>query len=459
MSKTLYKQRKIGASQITGPLIILEDVGDVGFDELIEIEQGDIKRTGRVLDVSEDRAVCQVFEGTSGLNRQEVRTHFTGEPMKLPVSEEMIGRTFDGMGNPVDGGGEVIAEQERNINGYPLNPEAREYPRDNILTGVSGIDGLTTLIRGQKLPIFSGSGLPHNKLAAQIVNQAKIAKEEDFNIIFAAMGIKADDANYFQRKFEEEGAIGRLITFLNLADSPTVERILTPRCALTAAEYLAFEKGRHVLVVLTDMTSYCEALREIASARGEVPSRKGFPGYMYSDLASLYERTGRVESEEGSITQLPILSMPNDDITHPIPDLTGYITEGQVVLSREKYQKGLYPPIDVLPSLSRLMKDGIGEDDTREDHPDLFSQLYAAYSRVKRVRSLASIIGEEELSETDRSYLEFGDRFEEEFLDQGVEEMRELEQTLELGWDVLRELPEEELTRVSEENIDKYWRT
>ncbi len=457
MPNKYYKKLRKGAQEITGPLLILENPGDVGFDELLEIEQNGRKRIGRVLEVSDNKVVCQVFEGTAGLKKESVKIHFTGHPMRLPVSEDMIGRTFDGMGRPIDDGGAIIPEKKLNVNGYPLNPDARAYPRDNIMTGVSGIDALTTLIRGQKLPIFSGSGLPHNELAAQVVNQAKISRDEDFNIIFAAMGIKADDATFFRQKFEEGGALNRLITFLNLADSPTVERIITPRCALTAAEYLAFEKGRHVLVVLTDMTNYCEALREIASARGEVPSRKGFPGYLYSDLATLYERTGRVKSRKGSITQLPVLTMPNDDITHPIPDLTGYITEGQIVLSRELHQKGLYPPIDVLPSLSRLMKDGIGKDHTREDHPNLFSQLYASYSRVQRVRSLASIIGEEELSETDRSYLEYGDRFENEFLTQKTDESRNIEQTLEMGWNILRELPESELSRVTKDEIEKYW--
>lgn len=457
MPKKYYKKSRIGAREITGPLLILDNPGEVGFDELLEIEQDGEKRIGRVLEVSETQVVCQIFEGTAGLERETVKVHFTGEAMKLPVSEDMIGRTFDGMGRPIDEGGDIIPEKELNVNGYPLNPDARAYPRDNIITGISGIDGLTTLIRGQKLPIFSGSGLPHNDLAVQIVNQAKISKDEDFNIIFAAMGIKADDAAYFRKKFEEGGALNRLITFLNLADSPTVERIITPRAALTAAEYLAFEKGRHVLVVITDMTNYCEALREIASARGEVPSRKGFPGYLYTDLATLYERTGRVEGRRGSITQIPVLTMPNDDITHPIPDLTGYITEGQIVLSRDLVQKGLYPPIEVLPSLSRLMKDGIGAGQTREDHPNLFSQLYASYSRVQRVRSLASIIGEEELSETDRSYLEYGDQFENEFLTQGQEERRDIEQTLELGWKILRTLPESELSRVTEDEIEKYW--
>jgi len=454
---SIYQKKHIGALGITGPLLIVEGVEGVGFGELIEIEQKGIKRLGRVLEVTRDRAVCQIFAGTSGVDRERVRIRFTGSPMKLPVSEEMVGRTFDGLGSPIDGVGEIIGEEELDVNGYPLNPEAREYPRDNIITGISAIDGLTTLIRGQKLPIFSCSGIPHNEIAVQIVNQAKIAREENFNIVFAAMGIKADDASFFLRKFEEGGALGHLVTFLNLADSPSVERLITPRCALTVAEYLAFQKGRHVLVIMTDLTNYCEALREVASARGEVPSRKGYPGYLYSDLATLYERTGRVEGKEGTITQIPILTMPNDDITHPIPDLTGYITEGQIVLSRELHQRDIYPPIDILSSLSRLMKDGIGEGQTRKDHPHLYSQLYASYSRVMRIRSLASIIGEEELSEIDRNYLKFGIAFEEEFQKQSKTENRSMEETLRLGWQVLSNLPESELTRVSREEIEKYW--
>lgn len=452
----IYLKKHIGASEIFGPLLVVDGVSNVGFGELVEIEQKNMRRIGRVLEVDGERAVCQIFAGTSGIDRSQIRIRFTGSPMKIPVSEEMVGRTFNGLGVPIDGG-DIIGKEERDINGYPLNPDAREYPRDNIITGVSAIDGLATLIRGQKLPIFSGSGLPHNEIAAQIVNQSKISVEEDFYIIFVGIGIKADDASFFLKKFEEGGALGRLITFLNLADSPSVERLITPRCALTVAEYLAFDKDKHVLVIMSDLTNYCEALREVSSARGEVPSRKGYPGYLYSDLASVYERTGRAEGKNGSITQIPILTMPNDDITHPIPDLTGYITEGQIVLSRELHQRGIYPPIDVLSSLSRLMKDGIGEGRTREDHQNLYSQLYASYSRVSRIRSLASIIGEEELSETDRSYLRFGDAFESEFLNQGKDENRNIEETLKLGWSVLNRLPESELTRVSKKEIEKYW--
>jgi V/A-type H+-transporting ATPase subunit B len=452
----IYLKKHIGASEILGPLLVVDGVSNVGFGEMVEIEQKDMRRLGRVLEVDGERAVCQIFAGTSGIDRSQIRIRFTGSPMKISVSEEMVGRTFNGLGIPIDGG-DIIGEKERDINGYPLNPDAREYPRDNIITGISAIDGLATLIRGQKLPIFSGSGLPHNEIAAQIVNQSKISEEEDFYIIFVGIGIKADDASFFLKKFEEGGALGRLITFLNLADSPSVERLITPRCALTVAEYLAFDKDKHVLVIISDLINYCEALREVSSARGEVPSRKGYPGYLYSDLASVYERTGRVEGKDGSITQIPILTMPNDDITHPIPDLTGYITEGQIVLSRELHQRGIYPPVDVLSSLSRLMKDGIGEGQTREDHQNLYSQLYASYSRVSRIRSLASIIGEEELSETDRSYLKFGNAFENEFLSQGKDEIRTIEETLKLGWSVLNRLPESELTRVSKKEIEKYW--
>jgi len=452
----LYEKKHIGASVISGPLIVVEGVEGVGFGEMVEVEQGDIKRVGRVIEVDDDRAVIQVFYGTSGINREKVRTRFVGSPITIPVSEEMLGRVFDGLGRPMDGGGEVLGEEERDVNGLPLNPDVREYPRDNIITGISAIDALATLIRGQKLPIFSGAGLPHNEMAAQIVNQARISTEEEFVIVFAAIGIKADEADFFQRRFEEGGELKRLVTFLNFADSPSVERIITPRCALTVAEFLAFEKDKHVLVVLSDLTNYCEALREIASLRGEVPSRKGYPGYLYSDLASLYERTGRVKGRKGSITQIPILTMPNDDITHPIPDLTGYITEGQIVLSRKMHQKGIYPPFDPLSSLSRLMKDGIGEGKTRKDHPNVYGQLYSSYSRVQRIRSLASIIGEEELSEVDRRYLKFGDNFEKIFLQQDSREVRKIEETLNIGWKLLEMLPRSELTRVKESEIDEF---
>jgi V/A-type H+-transporting ATPase subunit B len=452
----LYEKKHIGASVISGPLLVIEGVRGVGFGEMVEIEQEDIKRVGRVIEVDEDRAVAQIFSGTSGINREKVRIRFVGSPITISVSEEMLGRVFDGLGRPLDGGGEVLGEEERDVNGFPLNPDGREYPRDNILTGISAIDSLATLIRGQKLPIFSGSGLPHNEIAAQIVNQARISETEKFVIVFAAMGIKADEADFFLKKFEEGGELRRLVTFLNFADSPSVERLITPRCALSVAEFLAFEKDKHVLVILSDITNYCEALREVSSVRGEVPSRKGYPGYLYSDLASLYERTGRVKGKKGSITQIPILTMPNDDITHPIPDLTGYITEGQIVLSREMHQKGIYPPFDTLSSLSRLMKDGIGEGKTRKDHPDLYGQLYASYSRVQKVRSLASIIGEEELSEVDRSYLNFGEKFEKTFLQQNPRESRTIEETLNMGWKLLRVLPRSELARIKEDEINEF---
>jgi V/A-type H+-transporting ATPase subunit B len=452
----LYEKKHIGANVISGPLLVIEGVKGVGFGEMVEIEQDDIKRVGRVIEVDDDRAVAQIFSGTSGINREKVRIRFVGSPITISVSEEMLGRVFDGLGRPLDGGGEVLGEKERDVNGFPLNPDGREYPRDNIMTGISAIDSLTTLIRGQKLPIFSGSGLPHNEIAAQIVNQARISETEEFVIIFAAMGIKADEADFFLKKFEEGGELRRLVTFLNFADSPSVERLITPRCALSVAEFLAFEKDKHVLVILSDITNYCEALREVSSVRGEVPSRKGYPGYLYSDLASLYERTGRIKGKKGSITQIPILTMPNDDITHPIPDLTGYITEGQIVLSREMHQKGIYPPFDTLSSLSRLMKDGIGEGKTRKDHPDLYGQLYASYSRVQKVRSLASIIGEEELSEIDRSYLNFGEKFEKTFLQQNSRESRTIEETLNMGWELLRVLPRSELARINEEEINEF---
>jgi len=452
----LYEKKHIGASVISGPLIIVEGVEGVGFGEKVEVEQGDIRRVGRVIEVDEDRAVIQVFSGTSGINREKVRTRFVGSPITIPVSEEMLGRVFNGIGRPMDGGGEILGVEEKDVNGFPLNPDAREYPRDNIITGISAIDALATLIRGQKLPIFSGAGLPHNEMAAQIVNQARISTEEEFVIVFAAIGIKADEADFFLKRFEEGGELKRLVTFLNFADSPSVERIITPRCALTVAEFLAFEKEKHVLVILSDLTNYCEALREVSSVRGEVPSRKGYPGYLYSDLASLYERTGRVKGRKGSITQIPILTMPNDDITHPIPDLTGYITEGQIVLSREMHQKGIYPPFDPLSSLSRLMKDGIGEGKTRKDHPNVYGQLYVSYSRVQRIRSLASIIGEEELSEVDRRYLNFGDKFEKIFLQQDSREARTIEETLNIGWKLLEILPKSELTRVKESEIDEF---
>ncbi|MEO0294145.1 MAG: V-type ATP synthase subunit B [candidate division WOR-3 bacterium] len=452
----IFEKKHIGATAISGPFLFVEKIKGVGFGEMVEIEQEEEKRVGRVVEVDEDRAIIQIFSGTSGLNRNRVKIRFTGSPITISVSEEMLGRVFDGIGRPIDGGGEVIGEEEVDINGLPLNPEVREYPRDNIITGISAIDGLATLIQGQKLPIFSCSGLPHNEMAAQIVNQAQIYKNEEFVIVFAAIGIKAVEADFFLKSFEEGGKLDRLITFLNLADSPSVERLITPRCALSVAEFFAFKKEKHVLVILTDITNYCEALREISSIRGEVPSKRGYPGYLYSDLASIYERSGKVKGGKGSITQIPILTMPNDDITHPIPDLTGYITEGQIVLSREMHQKGIYPPFDTLSSLSRLMKDGIGDGKTRKDHFNLYNQLYTSYSRVQKVRSLASIIGEEELSEVDRSYLAFGEKFEKEFIKQDPKELRSIEETLDKGWEVLKKLPKSELTKVKEEEINEF---
>ena len=449
----------IGASRIDGPLVFVEGVRDVAFDEVAVIRGRDgQERFGRVLEVDEGFAVVQVFEGTSGLSPEGTRMRFVGRPLEIPVSRNMLGRTFDGLGRPVDGGPPPLTEERRDVNGLPINPFARDYPRDFIQTGISAIDGMNTLVRGQKLPIFSGSGLPHNLIAAQITRQAKILSEDvEFTIVFAAMGVKYDVARFFMGNFEESGVLDNVALFFSLADDPSIERLVTPRAALTLAEHLAFDCDMHVLVILTDMTNYCESLREIATARGEIPSRKGYPGYLYSDLASIYERAGRVRDGEGSITQMPILTMPSDDISHPVPDLTGYITEGQIVLEREMFQRGIYPPIAGLPSLSRLMKDGIGEGRTRADHPHLASQLFAAYSVVKDVRSLASVIGAEELSTSDRKYLQFGERLENEFIRQDDHENRDIERTLEIGWDVLTELPRSELHRVSEEEIRAYY--
>ncbi|WP_105615561.1 V-type ATP synthase subunit B [Vallitalea okinawensis] len=452
----------VGLKEIKGSLIILEGVTDVAFEEIVEItlEHGE-KRVGRVIQITGDVAIVQIFEGTVGLSGSNTKTLFTGHPLEMPLSKEVLGRTFDGKGRPIDGLGEILAEKKIDINGSPLNPVTRKYPRNFIQTGISAIDGLTTLIRGQKLPVFSGNGLPHDQLAVQIVQQAKIAEGkgiENFAVVFAAMGVKNDVADYFRRSFEESGVIQKVAMFLNLANDPVAERIVTPRCALTTAEYLAFEHNMHVLVILTDMTSYCEALREISSSKGEIPSRKGFPGYTYSDLASLYERAGMLKDREGSITQIPILTMPNDDITHPIPDLTGYITEGQVVLSRELHQKGVYPPIIVLPSLSRLMKDGIGKGYTREDHPSVANQLFAAYAHVQEVKALASVIGEDELSDIDKKYMTFGHAFEKEFVSQGRNENRDIDGTLDLGWSLLGILPREELDRIAPELLDEYYK-
>ena len=450
----------IGLKEINGPMVVIDHVPDVSFDEMVELvlDSGET-RLGRVVEVEGERAVIQVFEGTTGLSLTNTRTKFTGKPMEIPLSEEMLGRIFNGSGRPIDGLGEVYAEKYADINGKPLNPVARTYPRSYIRTGISAIDALMTLIRGQKLPIFSGSGMSHNRLAVQIVRQAKIAEDsgQKFAIVFAAMGVKNDVADYFRRSFEESGALSRVVMFLNLSNDPIIERILTPRCALTVAEYLAYEKNMHILVIMTDMTSYAEALRELSSSKGEIPGRKGYPGYLYSDLASLYERAGIVEGAEGSVTQIPILTMPNDDITHPIPDLTGYITEGQIVLDRTLNGQSIYPPISVLPSLSRLMKDGIGEGYTREDHQMVSNQLFAAYAKVQDARSLASVIGEEELSDTDKAYLKFGTLFEKHFIDQGFDVNRSIDETLDLGWSLLSTLPKSELDRVDEEHLEHYY--
>lgn len=451
------KTLKIGLDDINGSLVALEGVSGVGYDEMAVLELANgTKRNGRVVAIEGERAILQIFEGTNGLSLDNTVTEFKGKPMMLPLSEEILGRTFNGAGRPIDGFGEVFPEKYSDINSMPINPVSRVYPRNYIRTGISTIDCLMTLIRGQKLPIFSGNGLDHNKLAVQLVRQARIADGDgkDFCIVFAAMGVKNDVAEYFRRSFEENGSIMRVAMFLNLANDPIIERILTPRCALTAAEYLAFEKNMHVLVVLTDMTSYAEALREISSSKGEIPGRKGYPGYLYSDLASIYERAGVIDTASGSVTQLPILSMPNDDITHPIPDLTGYITEGQIVLDRSLSNAGVYPPISVLPSLSRLMKDGIGQGYTRADHSSCANQLFAAYAKVQDAVSLASVIGEDELSPVDKKYLHFGKMFEKYFISQRFDENRSIEETLDLGWALLSLLPKSELDRVDDATLN-----
>lgn len=447
-----------GLAEMRGSLIALEGVTGVNYDEVAEISLEDgSRRHGRVILIDGDKVVLQVFEGTEGIDMETVNTHFTGKPVTIALSREILGRIFDGAGRPIDGLSGVFPDERRDINGSPINPVSRQYPRSCILTGISAIDATATLIRGQKLPIFSGAGMAHNELAAQIVRQARVLGEnEEFAIVFCAMGVKNDTAEFFKKDFQESGAQGRVVSFLNLASDPIIERILAPRCALTAAEYLAFRHGYHVLVVMTDMTSYCEALREYSSSKGEIPSRKGYPSYMYSDLASIYERAGMIRGLPGSVTLMPLLTMPGDDISHPVPDLTGYITEGQIVLSRELEQKGIYPPIAILPSLSRLMKDGVGEGFTREDHAELANQLFASYSAVSDARSLASVIGEDELSTIDRKYIEFGERFEREFINQGMYEDRSLEETLDLGWRLLSILPRSELGRVSDEILNRY---
>ena len=449
----------IGIEEVSGPLVMVKGIHNVGYNELAEVidSEGNV-RLGMILETSEGAAVIQVFEGTSGLSIPGTRVRFRGEPLKFGVSGEILGRVFNGLGKPIDDGPPPKEDMRMDVNGLPINPTAREYPREFIQTGISAIDGMNTLVRGQKLPVFSGSGLPHNKIVAQITRQAKIIGEEtQFAVVFAAMGIKHDVASYFIKNFEESGVLGKVVLFLNLADDPSVERLVTPRTALTAAEFLAFQMNMHVLVILTDMTNYCESLREISTIREEIPSRKGYPGYLYSDLSIIYERAGMVKGVEGSITQMPILTMPNDDISHPVPDLSGYITEGQIVLERELDHRNIYPPIAGLPSLSRLMKDGIGEGMTREDHAHVASQLFSAYSHVKDVRALAAVIGDEELTPLDRIYLDFGERFEREFLSQGEYENRDITETLEIGWKIISSLPKEELYRISEEEINKYY--
>ncbi|MFH1056102.1 MAG: V-type ATP synthase subunit B [Candidatus Altiarchaeota archaeon] len=453
MAQVEYKT----VSEVKGPLIVVEKISNVSYGEVVQIVDGSGRvKTGQVLDAYDNKAVVQVFEGTAGLDTKDTAVRFLGETMHLAVSSEMLGRTFNGTGKPLDGGPEVTAEKYVDVNGKPINPAAREYPREFIQTGISTIDCMNTLVRGQKLPIFSGAGLPHNDLAAQIARQAKVRTGEEFAVVFAAMGITHEEAMFFRRSFEESGASERIISFLNLADDPAVERIITPRVALTAAEHLAYEKEYHVLVILTDMTNYCEALRQVGAAREEVPGRRGYPGYMYTDLASIYERAGRIHDRKGSITQIPIITMPDDDITHPIPDLTGYITEGQFVLSRPLFRKGVYPPVDVLPSLSRLMKNGIGEGRTREDHFGVTNQLYAAYAEGRDLRDLVAVIGEEALTDRDRRYLEFAERFENEFTNQDRNEDRTMEETLSIGWDLLSNLPERELKRIEPKFIEKY---
>ena len=445
--------------EVAGPLMLVRGVENVHFDELGEIElaNGETRRC-RVLEIDGSNALVQLFESSTGINLSNSKVRFLGRSMELGVSEDMLGRVFDGLGRPIDDGPEILPDARMDINGLPMNPAARSYPEEFIQTGVSAIDGLNTLVRGQKLPIFSASGLPHAQLAAQIARQAKVrGSGENFAVVFAAMGITFEEANFFTESFKETGAIDRTVLFINLANDPAVERIATPKMALTAAEYLAFEKGMHVLVILTDITSYCEALREFSSSKGEIPGRKGYPGYLYSDLASLYERAGIVKGAGGSVTQIPILTMPNDDITHPIPDLTGYITEGQIVLDRNLNQMGVYPPVGVLPSLSRLMKDGIGEGFTRKDHSDVSNQLFAAYAKVQDARSLASVIGEDELSDVDKQYMSFGTLFEEHFLNQGFDDNRSIEETLDLGWDLLSVLPRAELDRVDNEVLEVYY--
>ncbi len=450
----------LGLSEIKGSFIVIEGVQGAAFDEVVTItvDKKENKR-GRIVEIYDERAVVQVFESTENLSLHNTHTRLTGHPMDMSLSLDILGRTFNGVGEPLDGLGDIAAECKRDVNGKPMNPVARVYPRNYIHTGISAIDGLATLIRGQKLPIFSGNGLPHDQLAVQIVKQASLGEgsDEKFAVVFAAMGIKYDVAEYFRRVFEESGVADHVVMYLNMANDPVVERLITPKVALTAAEYLAFDKNMHILVILTDMTSYAEAMREISSSKGEIPSRKGYPGYLYSEFATIYERAGILEGITGSVTQIPILTMPNDDITHPIPDLTGYITEGQIVLDRNLHGQGIYPPINVLPSLSRLMKDGIGEGYTRADHQDVANQLFSSYAKVGEARALASVIGEDEMSEEDKKYLRFGAALEQEFIGQGRDENRSVLDTLAIGWRLLRMLPKEELDRIDSRIMKEYY--
>ena len=450
----------LGLSSINGPLIVLEGVQDAFYDEIVEfVVDGTERKIGRIVEIYEDKAVIQVFEGSENMSLKNTHTKLTGHPMEIALSPDILGRTFNGIGQPIDDLGPLVSALKRDVNGLPLNPVRREYPRNYIRTGISAIDGLTTLIRGQKLPIFSGNGLPHDRLAAQIVKQASLGdnSDEKFAIVFAAMGVKYDVAEFFRKTFEESGVSDHVVMYLNLANDPVVERLITPKVALTAAEYLAFEKGMHILVILTDITSFCEAMREVSSSRGEIPSRKGYPGYLYSELATLYERAGIVQGVEGSVTQIPILTMPEDDKTHPIPDLTGYITEGQIILSRELYRKGVTPPIDVLPSLSRLKDKGIGAGKTRADHSNTMNQLFAAYARGKDAKELMVILGEAALTEIDLKYARFADAFEKEYVSQGYQTDRSIEETLNIGWKLLRMLPRTELKRIDDKYLDEYY--
>ncbi|QQK07363.1 V-type ATP synthase subunit B [Miniphocaeibacter halophilus] len=452
----LKEYTKLG--KIESSLIEIDEVSDIFFGEVVKVQTRENNYLGQVVKIIGNTAVIQVFGDTTGVSGKNSKVSFSAKPFELPLSEEILGRKFNGVGEPIDGLGQIYSLNSYNINGRPINPVSRVYPRNFIQTGISSIDCLTTLIRGQKLPIFSGAGMPHNKLAAQIVRQAKIIGDEnqDFSIVFAAIGVKHDEALYFENEFRNSGVLGNVVMYINYADDPIMERVIVPKCALTAAEFLAFEKGKHVLVIMTDITSYGEALREISSMREEVPSRKGYPGYMYSDLASIYERAGMIEDSEGSLTLIPILTMPNDDITHPIPDLTGYITEGQITLSRELMQQDIYPNINILPSLSRLMKDGIGEGFTRDDHQSIANQLFASYSKVQEVRDLAQIIGADDLSESDKKYLEFGNEFENKFIKQDLYDNRSIFDTLNLAWDLIRILPKEDLDRIDPELKNKY---